>query len=233
MFLIQKLQKHGFALQHDRYSVLLRRRVTEVTKKESSAQQQDLPEPMIPQQLCESWQVNCVSRLSLGLSTQIMEIEYNQACKMIETGVLVWKSNNLKPKQPFFHFGIKMPKAKWWTNVSDGFSYIECQIMPRVDAGKWAKKMRRPALHDFIKHCGTKSTRTAPPNTLTDWYTRFLQKPTHFSILWLGQPNPNDILPKYTVLIHCWVVRWIILCHPKAQIKINLTKLQRDNLKAK
>ena len=52
---------------------------------------------------CESWQIYCVfPDLFLGLSTQIMEFEYKQAYKMIETGVLVWKSKNMKPYQPLF-----------------------------------------------------------------------------------------------------------------------------------
>ena len=40
--------------------------------------------------------------LFLGSSTQIMEFEYKQAYKMIETGVLIWKSKNMKPYQPIF-----------------------------------------------------------------------------------------------------------------------------------
>ena len=52
--------------------------------------------------ISEKWQINCVFRLSLGLSTQILEVEYTQAYKMIETGVLVWKSNNNKPYQSLF-----------------------------------------------------------------------------------------------------------------------------------
>ena len=44
----------------------------------------------------ENWQKNCVFRLSLGLSTQIKEFKYKQAYKLIETGVLVWKSKNMK-----------------------------------------------------------------------------------------------------------------------------------------
>ena len=31
-----------------------------------------------------------------------MDFEYKQAYKMIETGVLVWKSKNMKPYQPIF-----------------------------------------------------------------------------------------------------------------------------------
>ena len=42
-----------------------------------------------------SWQKNCFFRLSLALSTQIMEFKYKQAYKTIETGVLVWKSKNM------------------------------------------------------------------------------------------------------------------------------------------
>ena len=65
-------------------------------------QQQKLHICKIPERICESCQVNYVFRVSLDLSTQIMEFEYKQACKMIETGVLVWKSNNMKPYQAFF-----------------------------------------------------------------------------------------------------------------------------------
>ena len=56
----------------------------------------------------------------MGLSTQIMELEYKQAYKMIETGVLVWKSKFMKPYQPFFYFSSNMLKAEWWTHVSYG-----------------------------------------------------------------------------------------------------------------
>ena len=79
---------------------------------------------------------------------------------------------------------------------------------------KVGQKMRPPGLHDFIIQCGTKSAQIAPPNTLTDTYVRFLPK---------GQPNLNFMsrtpkskpyiitLPKYTVLIHWWVVYVILL----------------------
>ena len=45
----------------------------------------------------QNWQKNCVFRLSLVLFTQIMEFQYKQAYKTIETGVLVWKSKNMNP----------------------------------------------------------------------------------------------------------------------------------------
>ena len=37
-------------------------------------------------------------------------------------------------------------------------------------------KLRRPALQAIIFHCGPKSAVIAPPNALTDLYTRFLPK---------------------------------------------------------
>ena len=65
-----------------------------------------------------------------------------------------------------------MLKAKWWTHVSYG-------LMPKnaeCSCRKAAKRMRRPALHAFEIHCGTKLTWIAPPNTSTDSYIRFLSK---------------------------------------------------------
>ena len=44
-----------------------------------NAQQRSLRDCRIPQQICESWRINCVIRLSLGLSTQIIEFEDKQA----------------------------------------------------------------------------------------------------------------------------------------------------------
>ena len=48
----------------------------------------------------------------MRLCTKIMEFEAKQALKIFETGVLVWKSKNMKPNQPmFFYFGSIMPKG--------------------------------------------------------------------------------------------------------------------------
>ena len=95
----------------------------QITKNGLKAQQQSLHDCKTPQHVCESWQVNCVFRLYLALSTRIMEFEYKQAYKMIETGVLVWKSKNMKPYQPiFFYIGSNKLKAKWWAYVFYGFS---------------------------------------------------------------------------------------------------------------
>ena len=42
---------------------------------------QSLHDCKIQQQVCESWQINCVCRLSLGLSTETMDVEDNKATK--------------------------------------------------------------------------------------------------------------------------------------------------------
>ena len=40
--------------------------------------------------------MNCVFRLSVGLSTEIMEFEDKEAYKVLETVVLVWKSKKME-----------------------------------------------------------------------------------------------------------------------------------------
>ena len=74
----------------------------------------------------------------LGLSTQIMEFEYKQAYKTIETGVLVWKSKVMTPYQPIFYFGSNMLKAKWWTDVSYGLlpnnAECICKKVAKIEA---------------------------------------------------------------------------------------------------
>ena len=89
LLLIEKLQKHSFSLQHGYSAVPLRERITHETKNDLNARQRSLRHCKIPQQIGESWKVNCVFRLSLGLSTQIMEFEDKRAYKMFETGVIV------------------------------------------------------------------------------------------------------------------------------------------------
>ena len=77
---------------------------------------------------------------------------------------------------------------------------------------KVGKKLRRPSLHAFILLCGIKSARMAPSKTLTDSYTQLLPKAQHHLKLMTRTPKsqPNNMtLPKYTVLIHWWVVHTI------------------------
>ena len=79
---------------------------------------------------------------------------------------------------------------------------------------KVGKKLRRPALHAFKIHCGTESVRIAPPNTMTESYTRFLPKIQPYVIFSTRTPKSEQYsltLPKYTVLKHWWVVYAIVL----------------------
>ena len=62
-----------------------------------NAQQQSLHDCNISQKLCESLQINCIFRLSLGLSRQIME--FHEEHEAISTSI-------------FFYFGRNMLKAK-------------------------------------------------------------------------------------------------------------------------
>ena len=79
---------------------------------------------------------------------------------------------------------------------------------------KLGKKLRRPALHAFIIHCGKKSARIAPPNTLTDPYIWFLPKAQPYFNFMTRTPKSKPFiftLRKYTVLLHWWVVYAFIL----------------------
>ena len=74
--------------------------------------------------------------------------------------------------------------------------------------------LRRPALHASIIHCGTKSARIAPSNTLTDPYILFMPEAHPYLNFMTRTPNSKPYfitLPMYTVLIHWWVVYAILL----------------------
>ena len=67
---------------------------------------------------------------------------------------------------------------------------------------KVGENLRRPALHDFIRHCVTKLVCIATPNSLTDSYARFLTKAQpHLNLRTLiPKFKPYIVtLPKYTV----------------------------------
>ena len=79
---------------------------------------------------------------------------------------------------------------------------------------KVGEKLSRPALHALTIHCGRESVRIAPPNTLTESYTQFLQKAQWYLSFMTRTPKSKPYLlslPKYTVLIHWWVVYAILL----------------------
>ena len=62
---------------------------------------------------------------------------------------------------------------------------------------KVGKKLKQPALPAIITHCGSKSARIAPLNTLTDSYIRFCRKNNLISIQWFGNPNPYHTILHY------------------------------------
>ena len=155
---------------------------------------------------CESWQICCVFRPFLGLSTQIMEFKCKQAYKMIETGVLVWKSKNMKPYQPtFFYFGSNTFKTQWWIHVSYGFLYFECQIKPRVDVEWWAKSWG-DRLHTLPYYIVVQSRLGS--QLLKRWRTHTLsccRQLTHISFFWLAHPNPNHLLLRYWSILSQYI----------------------------
>ena len=64
------------------------------------------------------------------------------------------------------------------------------------------KKLRQPALHAIIIHCEAKSTRIAPPKTLTDSNTQFMLKAKLYLHSMSQTPKSvpyNITLPKYTL----------------------------------
>ena len=70
---------------------------------------------------------------------------------------------------------------------------------------KAGEKLRRPVLHAFIIHFGTKSARFAPPDTLTDLYIRFSPKTQLYLNFFYSDAQIQTIyyyITEYTVLIH-------------------------------
>ena len=79
---------------------------------------------------------------------------------------------------------------------------------------KAGEKLRRPAMHAFIILCGTKSVRIAPPNTMTDSYTRFLPANQPYLNFMTRTPKSKPhirILRKYLVFLPWWIVNTILL----------------------
>ena len=67
---------------------------------------------------------------------------------------------------------------------------------------KVGEKLRRPALHEILLLCARKSDWMAPPDALTDSYTRFLPKAQPYlkSKTRTSKSTPYIIeLPKYTL----------------------------------
>ena len=85
--------------------------------------------------------------------------------------------------------------------------------------------MKQPALHATIRTCGTKSAQIAPPNTLTDSYTRFAKNPTLSQFTasdtqirtlyyYITEVDPVSIhwLVVYAILLLCWSTACFFNC---------------------
>ena len=121
----------------------------------------------------------------LYLSIQIMEFKYKQAYKMIETGVLFWKSKNMKSYRSLFCFGGKMLKTKWWIHVSYDFSSFEWQIMLGLFAGRWPKKLHY---------------RNIPCLNILMGSVRYLITLLKYSLF-------HYIVELYPTFLQCWAIR--------------------------
>ena len=86
--------------------------------------------------------------------------------------------------------GVLLPNLIWMPNNTE-------TIWKKV-----GEMLRRPALHAIILHCGTTSTRVAPPDTLTDSFTRFLEEAQPYLNSMTRTPKSKLFviaLPKYTL----------------------------------
>ena len=100
-----------------------------------------------------------------------------------------------------------MLKAKWWNHVSHGLKPNNAECICR----KVGKKLKRPALLAFIIHCGTKSARIVPSNSLKHSYTRFLPESYLNFLTRTPKSKPYNItLPKYTVNTLVGSLRYLI-----------------------
>ena len=93
------------------------------------------------------------------------------------------KAQNLSQKCPnvfWTCFGVIFSKKKFCPVFHGGSNLQLLLIWLPNNADSICKKvskklkLRRPGLHTIILHCGTKSAKIAPPNTLMDSYDRFL-----------------------------------------------------------
>ena len=194
----------------------MRRRVTQLTKNGFNAQQQSLHDCKIPQKISKSWQIHCIVRLSLGWSTQIWEVKYKQAYKMIGTGVLVWKSKNIKPYQPTFFtlvtICIKLDdelmcfteslnlNAKWcWECLQEGGWKLSNPISIR-----W---LGHPNPNSLLLHYRSISCL----NTLVGSGLYLITLLKHRLFHYIVELYPTFYIAElWPMLIHCWGIPYLI-----------------------
>ena len=147
----------------------------------------------------ESWQNNCVVRLSLGLSTQIMEFKHKQAYKMIETGVLVWKSKNMKSYRSIF-FALLVKCSK----LNDEFNCLTA-----------SPKLNAKYCWDYLQEGGRKYCITEVYPVLIHWWVVYAILLLCWGRAWfitlLSFTQPFYIAELYTILTQCWGITYLII----------------------
>ena len=117
-------------------------------------------------------------------------------------------------------FQVIFSKNFLWTVFHGGSSLQLLLILMPKNADKICRmvakklKLRRPAPHAIILHCGTKSAKIATPNTLTVYYTRFFPTPQPYLNSLTRTPKSKPyihISEKKSLFKHWWVVYAILL----------------------
>ena len=116
-------KKQSFALEHDQYAVLLRRRFTQITKKNSlNARQRIQHACKIPQKNLRKLRDKLCFQAFFAFAYPNHEFETKQAYKKTWDRSLSSKIKGHEVKSTnFFYFGSIMLKDKWWARVSYGF----------------------------------------------------------------------------------------------------------------
>ena len=152
-----------------------------------------------------------VFRLLLGLFAQIMEFKYKQANKMIETGVLVWKSRNMSHVDQF----VSALVAKS-LKLNDEFTFLATS--PKQNANfcwgymqEGGRKYYITELYPVLIHCWVLYAilllwwKTACFITLLS-FTQIFYNAELYPILthsW-GTPYLISLLSNSQILVQCW-----------------------------
>ena len=166
----------------------------------------------------ENWQKNCVFRLSLGLSTQTMEFKYKQAYKMIETGVLVWKSKNMKSYRSIYFFALVAKCLK----LNDEFTCLTAS--PNLNAKeRW----------DYLQEGGRKYCITEVYPVLIHWWvlyaTLLLCWITACFITLFSFTQPFYKADQYPILTYCRGIPYLITLLSNSQRQIRCWAIPNPN----
>ena len=84
--------------------MLLRRRVTKITKSSLTAQQRSLHDCKMLKKLRKLGDILCFQAFFCVCLPKSWNLKPTKHTKFFETGVLVWKSKNMKPNRSIFFF---------------------------------------------------------------------------------------------------------------------------------